>query len=72
MIDGKLWADILNDINNPNFATIVDPVQRRLKALFGGRKLQGGWLVVELQCNDATKAEISSCEVYYTDVMRGF
>ena len=71
LIDGKLWADILSDVNDPNFATISDPIQRRLKALFGGRKLQGGWLIVTLQCSDTTMAQVSSAEIYYIDVMRG-
>lgn len=72
LIDGKLRADFLNDINDPNFATITDPVQRRLQALFGGRKLQGGWLIVTLECPDTTMAQISSAEIYYTEVKPSF
>lgn len=70
LIDNKLYADILSDINDPNFATITDPVQRRLSALFGGRKMQGGWLIIDLQCDDSTFSEISSIETYYTDVYK--
>lgn len=70
LIDNKLCADILGDVNDPNFAGISDPVQRRLKALFGGRKMQGGWLIVDLQCDDTTYNEISSVETYYIDTER--
>lgn len=70
LIDNKLWSDILGDINDPNFATISDPVQRRLKALFGGRKMQGGWLIVDLICDDTTYSEISSVETYFIDVQK--
>jgi len=70
LIDNKLWSDILSDVNDPNFATISDPVQRRLSALFGGRKMQGGWLIVDLQCDDITYAEISSIETYFIDTER--
>jgi hypothetical protein len=70
LIDNKLWSDILNDVNDPNFATISDPTQRRLDALFGGRKMQGGWLIVNLQCDDTTYNEISSVETYFIDTER--
>lgn len=68
--DNKLWADILNDVNDPNFATISNPAQRRLSALFGGRKMQGGWLIVNLQCDDTTYSEISSIETFYEETER--
>lgn len=70
LIDNKLWAEILSDVNDPNFAGISDPVQQRLAALFGGRKMQGGWLIVNLQCDDPTYNEISSVETYFIDVER--
>ena len=70
LIDNKLWSSILNDINDPNFATISNPTQRRLAALFGGRKMQGGWLIVELQVDGSDYSEISSIETYYTNVFR--
>jgi hypothetical protein len=69
-IDGKLWADILNDFTDPNFASITDVNQRQVNALFKGRKMQGGWMVVELECNDDSNVHISSAEVYYTDTYR--
>lgn len=69
-IDNKLWSDILGDVTDPNFATISDPVQRRLYALFGGRKMQGGWLIVDMQCDDTAYHEVSSVETYFTDVYR--
>lgn len=71
LIDNKLWADILGDVTDPNFATISDPVQRRLSALFSGRKMQGGWLIVNLQCDDTTYSEISSIETFFIDTERG-
>lgn len=71
-IDGKLWADILRDMNDPNFATIIDPSDRKLQALFKGRKMQGCCLIIELECADTTEAKLSSVEVYYTDVKRTF
>lgn len=70
LIDNKLWADLLMDVTDPNFAGISDPTQRRLAALFGGRRMQGGWLIVELQCDDPTYAEISSVETFFIDVER--
>lgn len=69
-IDGKLWAEILNDINDPNFATITDPNERALQALFNGRKMQGGWMLVTFRCDDTTRTEISSLETYYINVER--
>jgi hypothetical protein len=70
LIDNKLWSSILNDVNDPNFATISDPTQRRLDALFGGRKMQGGWLIVDLECQDTQYHEISSVESYYITTER--
>lgn len=70
LIDNKLYADILNDVNDPNFATISDPTQRRLASLFGGRKMQGGWLIVGLVCDGPDYNEISSIQTYYTDTFR--
>lgn len=70
LIDNKLWADILNDVNDPNFSGVSDPVQQRLSALFGGRKMQGGWLIVNLQCDDTDYHEISSVETYFIDTER--
>lgn len=69
--DNKLFADILSDVNDPNFATVSDPVQRRLDALFGGRKMQGGWLIVDLQCDSTDYHEVSSIESYYVETHRG-
>jgi hypothetical protein len=71
LIDNKLWSDVLGDVTDPNFAYITDPVQRRLTALFEGRKMQGGWLIVDLRCDDTQYHEISSVETYYTDTFRG-
>lgn len=65
LIDGKLWSDFLSDYTDPNFAG-----QPQINALFNGRKLQGGWLVVEMENNDTTDARIASIELYYIDVMR--
>lgn len=70
LIDNKLYSDLLGDINDPNFATVSDPVQRRLDALFGGRKMQGGWLIVDLLCKDTSYSEISSVETYFTLTQR--
>jgi len=70
LVDNKLWADILNDVNDPNFAGISDPTQRRLDALFGGRKMQGGWLVVDLECQDTQYHEISSVQTYFVETER--
>jgi len=70
LIDNKLWADLLNDVNDPNFAGISDPTQRRLAALFGGRKMQGGWLIVDLQCDDTDYHEISSVSTYFIETER--
>jgi len=70
LIDGKLYAAFLGDINDPNFASINPVNERQLQALFRGRKLQGGWLVITMYCNDDAPCEMSSVEVYYTDVFR--
>jgi len=69
-IDGKLWADILRDMNDPNFYNITDPGIRAAVALFQGRRMQGPILIVTLQCDDVTPATIASIEAYYTDVMK--
>lgn len=65
-IDGKLWASLLGDVNDPNFNA-----QPPLNALFNGRKLQGEYLVVEMVCDDTNEVNLSSVEVYYTEVFRG-
>jgi len=72
LIDNKLWADILGCVTDPNFAGISDPTQRRLDALFNGRKMQGGWLIIDLQCDDTEYNEISSVETYYVETSRSF
>lgn len=69
-IDGKLWADLLRDINDPNFAHIEPPQERVLKSLFEGRILQGTYIIIELECKDTTEVKLASAEVYYTDVNR--
>ena len=62
-IDGKLWADILRDQKDPAFTVELD-------ALFKGRKMQGAYLVIELECADTTEAKLTSVEVYYTEIER--
>lgn len=69
-IDGKLWADILRDFTDPNFAYITDPALRKANALFRGRMMQGGYLVVTLRNDDTTAATLSSVEIYYVDVQK--
>lgn len=65
LIDGKLWADILRDKKDPNFAG-----ETELKSLFKGRMMQGGWLIVEMECKDTTEASLASVEIYYTEIER--
>jgi hypothetical protein len=72
LIDGKLWGDILRDVNDPAFATISNPTQRALEALFKARKLQGGYLIITLENNDVTEARLSSVETYYIEAERNF
>lgn len=72
LIDGKLWGDILRDMTDPAFSTIVNPTERRVKALFNGRKLQGGYITIELRNDDTTEAKLSSVEVYYIEAERNF
>lgn len=69
-IDGKLWADILRDITDPNFAYISDPDQRNAMALFQGRLIQGGYLIITLQNDDPGAASLSSAETYYIEVQK--
>lgn len=71
VIDGKRWADILRDMNDPNFSYIADQTLRMAVAMFRGRIIQGGWVIVTLQNNDTTIATLSSFETYYTEVKRG-
>lgn len=71
-IDGKLWADIMNDMTDPKFNTIVDPVERQIQALFKGRKLQGGYMTIQLENNDTKPVKLSSVEVYYIEAERNF
>lgn len=70
LINGKLWADFLRDLNDPNFATISNPTQRAVTALYNGRMLQGPWMVIQMRCDDTTETYIASMEVYYDDVER--
>jgi len=67
-IDGKLWADILRDMNDPNFYEISDPSLRSAVSMFQGRMMQGGWVITTLQNNDTTAATLASAELYYIDV----
>lgn len=67
-IDGKLWADILRDMTDPNFAYVPDAGLRAASALFRGRMMQGGYMIIMLQCDDITPASLSSAEIYYIDV----
>lgn len=71
-IDGKIWADILRDMNDPNFANITPEATRKLTSLFKGRMMQGTYLVVDLECSDTTEIKLLSAEVYYTNVKRDF
>jgi|ERR1700761_4668913 len=69
-IDGKLWADILRDMTDPNFYHIADQNQRAGVSMFKGRKMQGNYAIITLQCNDTTLATITSIETYYTEVKK--
>jgi len=69
-IDGVLWADILRDMTDPNFYQIPDPTLRAAVAMFQGRMMQGGYLIVTLQCDDNTSATMASVETYYIDVKK--
>lgn len=66
-IDGKLFAEILRDMTDPNLATST-----QLDALFNGRQMQGPWLIVHLKCDDVSNVDLSAVDVYYTDVYRGY
>lgn len=68
--DGKLWADILRDMNDPNFDGITPDAARQLAAIFQGRRMQGTYLVVELECADTTEIKLLSADIYYTNVKR--
>lgn len=70
LIDGVLWADILNDVNDPNFADITPLSTREATALFNGRKMQGKYLVIDLEVAETTEAKLTSAEVYYVEVER--
>ena len=65
LIDGKLWAAILKDINDPNFIS-----KPEAEAIFNARQLQGAVLLVRLQCDDDKASDISSIDFYYTHVNR--
>lgn len=69
-IDGKLWADIMRDMNDPNFDGISPDSARQLAAIFKGRRMQGAYLVVELECADTTEVKLLSADIYYTNVKR--
>ncbi len=72
LIDGKLWGDVLRDLTDPAFAGISNPTTRALEALFKGRKMQGGYMIIELENADTTEAKLSSVEVYYVEAERNF
>lgn len=65
LIDGKLWGAFLRDLNDPNFVG-----QPEALTVFNARQLQGGVMVLRLECNDDGESNISSAEFYYTDVER--
>jgi hypothetical protein len=69
-IDGVLWADILRDMNDPNFHEIPDAQLRKAVAMFQGRMMQGGYMIVTLQNDDNTPATLASVETYYIDVKK--
>lgn len=66
-IDGKLWADILRDMTDPNIS-VPDPALQTAVALFQGRMMQGGHMLVTIQCDDTTPAYINSVELFYINV----
>lgn len=70
LIDGKLWADILRDMNDPAFASITDINQRKLRSLFKGREMQGCILIIDLECTSTDEARLSSVETYYFEANR--
>lgn len=65
LVDGKLWADVLGDMNDPAFAGLTPLSVRQVNALFKGRKMQGTYLVVDLEVANTTEVKLSSVEVYY-------
>ena len=69
-IDGKLWMDILRDMNDPNFYQIPDPQLRASVAMFQGRMMQGGFLIVTLKNDDSNPASLMSAETYFIDVKK--
>lgn len=65
LVSGKLWASILRDYSDPNFAAST-----QVQALFNARMMQGAWLIIEMQNDDTTEARIASIEIYYSDTER--
>ena len=65
-VDGKLWADILRDINDPNLSGAMPAPEK----LYKGRVMEGTYIIVELECADTTEIKLVSAELYYTDVNR--
>lgn len=49
--EGDWWADILRDMNDPQFADIEDVELRRATALLKGRLLRGDYALVKLRNN---------------------
>ena len=67
LIDGKLWSAFLSDLSDPNFVGTPEA-----ETIFNARKLQGGVMLIRLQCDDDNQSNIASIEVYFTDVERSY
>lgn len=68
IISGKKWADFKRDMTDPRFHEIVDPAERQLKALMGGRELQGSYAELTFECEDTVEAKLKTVEIFYSEV----
>jgi len=63
--DGKYWADIMRDMNDPEF-------NNELQALFEGRTLTGPMLICDLETKETKEVKLNSVFIYSSDQDRNF
>jgi hypothetical protein len=61
--EGDWWADFLRDVDDREFANIVDPELRSVTALLRGRVLRGDYALVKLRNNSAELVTLWSVDV---------
>ena len=63
--DGKYWADIMRDMNDPQY-------DNEIEALFEGRVITGPMLICEIESKETKEVKMNGVFIYSAEQDRNF